>query len=175
MYGCMNIEQLHQLLNGPFKNHTWEWIVGLLKDIYSQEKGLDLIDKLFSIIPLFSDIHQVEDKHSRMKQWTGAKYKAMVMVWLPALTPLFTGHLDHFMFIKSGTGFTLFASYHSHTKTTLKYLQDALSVISTNIHLFLPYCKTHYMRIFTKIDSLHYYAACIREMGYHDDRSTKIS
>jgi hypothetical protein len=55
IYSCMNVDQLHQLLKGLFEDHTWEWIVGFLKDIYGQEKGLDLIDERFSIIPHFSD------------------------------------------------------------------------------------------------------------------------
>jgi len=41
----MNIDWLHQLLNGIFKNYTWECSVGLLKDIYGLEKGLDLLDE----------------------------------------------------------------------------------------------------------------------------------
>jgi len=41
----MNVDRLHQLLKGSFKDHTWEWIVGFLKDICGQEKGLDLIDE----------------------------------------------------------------------------------------------------------------------------------
>jgi len=45
IYSCMNVDRLHQLLKGLFKDHTWEWIVSFLKDIYGQEKGLDLIDE----------------------------------------------------------------------------------------------------------------------------------
>jgi len=33
IYSCMNVEQLHQLLQGLFQDHTWEWIVDILKDI----------------------------------------------------------------------------------------------------------------------------------------------
>jgi len=55
---CMNVDQLHQLRKGLIKDHTWEWIVSFLKDIYGQEKGLDLIDEQFSIIPRFSTIRQ---------------------------------------------------------------------------------------------------------------------
>jgi hypothetical protein len=45
IYSCMNVDWLHQLPKGLFKDHTWEWIVSFLKDIYGQEKGLDLIDE----------------------------------------------------------------------------------------------------------------------------------
>jgi len=38
IYSCMNIAWLHQLLKGLFKDHTWDWIVGFLKDIYGQDR-----------------------------------------------------------------------------------------------------------------------------------------
>jgi len=73
LHSCMNVDWLHQLPNGLFKDHTWEWIVGFLKDIYGQEKGLDLIDEQFSIIAHFSHIHNFGEKLTRVKQWTGAE------------------------------------------------------------------------------------------------------
>jgi hypothetical protein len=175
IYSCMNVDWLHQLLKGLCKDHTWEWIVSFLKEMYGKEKGLDLIDERFSIIPRFSNIRQFGDKLTRVKQWTGAEYKDMLKVWLAALAPLLKGHPDHFKFIKSVTDFILITSYHSHTETTLKYLQDALSGISSNIHLFLPYRKSHSMSKIPKIHSLLHYIECIREMGSADNSDTEIS
>jgi hypothetical protein len=45
IYSCMNVDLLHLLLKGLFKDHTWEWIVSFLKDINGQEKDLDVIDE----------------------------------------------------------------------------------------------------------------------------------
>jgi hypothetical protein len=56
IYSCMNVDRLHQLLKGLCKYHAWEWIVSFLKDIYGQERDLDLTDERFPIIPPFSDI-----------------------------------------------------------------------------------------------------------------------
>jgi len=136
---------------------------------------LDLIDERCSIIPRFSNIRQFGDKLTSVKQWTGAEYKDMVKVWLAALAPLLKGHPDHFKFIKSVTDFILITSYHSHTETRLKYLQDALSGICSNIHLFLPYRKSHSMSKIPKIHSLLHYIECIREMGSADNSDTEIS
>jgi hypothetical protein len=91
IYSCLNVDRLHQLLKSLFKDHTWEWIVSFLKDIYDQEMGLDLIDKRFSIIPRFSNIRQFGDRDTPVKQWTGGEYKDMVKVWLAALAPLLKG------------------------------------------------------------------------------------
>jgi hypothetical protein len=171
----MNVDRLHQLLKGLFKDHTWEWIVSYLNDIYGQEKGLDMIDERFSIIPRFSNIPKFGDKLTCVKQWTGAEYNDMVKVWLTALAPLLEGHPDHINFIKSVTNFIMIASYHSHTETTLKYLQDALCGISSNIHLFVPYRKIHSISKIPKIHSLLHYIECIREMSSADNSDTEIS
>jgi len=45
IYSCLSIDQWHQLLMGLCKDHTWEWVFSFLKDIYSHENGLDLIDQ----------------------------------------------------------------------------------------------------------------------------------
>jgi len=57
----------------------------------------------------------------------------------------------------------------------LKYLQDALSGISSNIHVFLPYRKSHSMCKMPKIDSILHYIECIGEMGSADNSDTEIS
>ena len=110
-----------------------------------------------------------------MKQWTGAEYKDMVKVWFPVCALLLKGHPDHFKFIKSVTHLILIASYHSHTETTLKYLQNAVSAISTNIHLFLPYHKSHSMSKIPRIHSLLRYIECSREMGFADNSGPAVS
>ena len=96
----------------------------------------------------------------------------MVKVWV---APLLKGHPDNFMFVKSATDFILIASYHSHTETTPKYLQVAFTGICSNIHLFLPYRKSHSISRICKIHSLLHYIECIREMGSAHNSDTEIS
>jgi hypothetical protein len=175
IYSCMHVDRLHQLLKGLCKYHTWEWIVSFLKDIYGQERDLDLTDERFPIIPPFSDICQFGDKLTCVKQWAGAELKDIVKIRLPTLAPLLKEHPDHFKFTQSVSDFILIASFHFHTETTLKYLQDVLTGISSNIHLFLPYRKSHSMCKILKIHSLLHYIKCITEMGSTDIRDTKIS
>ena len=171
----MNVDRLHQLRKGLFKDHISEWIVSFLNNIYGQEEGLDLIDEQFSIIPRFSNIHQFGDTLTHVKQWTGAEYKDKAKVRLSAHAPRLKGQSDHFKFIKSVTDFILIASYHSHTETMLKYLQHALSAISSNIHLFLPYCMSHSMCKIPEIDSLLHYIECSRGIGSADYSDTEMS
>jgi len=88
---------------------------------------------------------------------------------------LLKGHPKHYKFIKSVTNFILIASYHSHTRTTLKYLPDGVSGIGSNIHLFILYRKSHSMNKIPKIHSLVHYIECIRDMGSADNSDTEIS
>ncbi|KAF8252244.1 hypothetical protein K440DRAFT_510335, partial [Wilcoxina mikolae CBS 423.85] len=175
IYASMNVDWLHQFLKDIFKDHTWEWMVDFLKDIYGAEKTLELIDEQSFALPRFSDICQFGDKLTRVKQWTGSKYKDMLKVWLAVLAPVLKGHPNHLKFLKSVTDFILIAGYHSHTKTTLRYLQDALHGISRNIHLFLPYHYNQSISKIFKIHSLFHYMECIKEMGSADNSDTEVS
>ncbi|KAF8252514.1 hypothetical protein K440DRAFT_536575, partial [Wilcoxina mikolae CBS 423.85] len=118
---------------------------------------------------------QFGDKLTAVKQWTGSEYKDMLKVWLAALAPLLKGHPNHLKFLKSVTDFILIAGYHSHTETTLRYLQDALHGISRNIHLFLPYRHNQSISKIPKIHSLFHYIECIKEMGSTDNSDTEVS
>ena len=60
-------------------------------------------------------------------------------------------------------------------QNTLKYLQDAVSGISTNINLFLPYRKSHSMSKIPKFCSLLHYIECMREVGSADNSDTERS
>jgi len=82
-------------MKGLSKVHAWEWIVGYLKDIHGQEKGLDLIYEPMSIIPQVSNICQFWDELTHMEQWTTADYKYMAKVYLGVLVLLLEGHSDH--------------------------------------------------------------------------------
>jgi len=161
IYCLMNVDWLHQLLKGLFKDHTWEWIVSFLEDIYGQEKGLDLIDEWFSIIPRFSNTRKFGDKLTCVTQWTGAEYKDLMMVWLQVHQLCHRLHIDCLL--------PLLRWNHTQIPT------DALSSISSNIHLFLPYRKSHSMSKIPKIHSLLHYIKCIREMGSANNSDTKIS
>ncbi|KAF8244843.1 hypothetical protein K440DRAFT_515102, partial [Wilcoxina mikolae CBS 423.85] len=77
--------------------------------------------------------------------------------------------------LKSVTDFILIAGYHSHTETTLRYLQDALHAISRNIYLFLPYRHHQSISKIPKIHSLFHYIECIKEIGSADNSDTKVS
>lgn len=161
-YCCMNIVWLHQGQKDMYEGHGREWIICCRNDIEGLEQYLYLMDERFSIICCWSEISPFGNKVTHPKQWTSAKYKNMVKVWLARLLE---GHSDHFKFIKLVTDFMLIASYNCHIQTMVKYLQDALSCICSKIHLFLPYCKSHSLSRIPKIQSLLHCIECIRKLG----------
>ncbi|KAF8252847.1 hypothetical protein K440DRAFT_509360, partial [Wilcoxina mikolae CBS 423.85] len=118
---------------------------------------------------------QFGDQLTQVKQWTGSEYKDMLKVWLAALDTILKGHPNHHKFLKSVTDFILIAGYHSHTETTLRYLQDTLHGISRNIHLFLTYRHNQSISKIPKIHSLFHYIECIKEMGSVDNSDTEVS
>ncbi|KAF8252853.1 hypothetical protein K440DRAFT_518881, partial [Wilcoxina mikolae CBS 423.85] len=75
----------------------------------------------------------------------------------------------------SVTDFILIVGYHSHTETTLRYLQDTLDGISRNIHLFLPYCHNQSISKIPKIHSQFHYNECFKDMGSPDNSDTEVS
>ena len=89
----------------------------------------------------------------------------MVKVWLAVLAPLLREYPDHIRFLKAVTDFILIASYHSHSDSTLGYLQDALNAISRGLPLFLDYRKSDDASGIPKLHAIYHYIECICEMG----------
>ncbi|KAF8241847.1 hypothetical protein K440DRAFT_504277, partial [Wilcoxina mikolae CBS 423.85] len=175
IYASIKVIQLHQLLNGVFKDHTWDWIIDFLKHKYDAEKALELIDERFFALPCFSYILQSGNKLTQVTSWTSSGYNDMLKVLLAAPAPLFTGHPNHLKLLKCVTDFILIAGFHSHTKTTLQYLQDTLHHISRNIHLCLPYCHNQYIRKILIIHSLFHYIECIKEINSTNNNDNIVS
>ncbi|KAF8241912.1 hypothetical protein K440DRAFT_567352, partial [Wilcoxina mikolae CBS 423.85] len=76
---------------------------------------------------------------------------------------------------KSVIDFIRIAGYHSHTETTLQYLQDTLHGISRNIHLFSPYRHNQCINKIPKMHSLFHNIECIKKIGSANNSDTEVS
>src|SRR5438270_587761 len=85
------------------------------------------------------------------------------------------GYPEHIRLLKDITDFILIASYHSHSETTLKYLQNALSGINRGLPLFAEFRETNNFSGIPKIHALSHYIKCIREMGSADNSDTECT
>jgi len=157
MYSPMNADWVNQQIMGWLRDHTREWNTSFWKDISGQEKGLDLTNEQFSIIPWFSITCQVGDNRIPVNDWNSAEYIDWVKVSLAVLARCLTAHTDNSKFIKSVINSIFIASYHSHSETMLQKLQDALSGINSIIHLILTYFMSHSMSKIPEIHSLVHY------------------
>ena len=72
-------------------------------------------------------------------------------------------------FLKAVTNFIPIASYHSHSDSTLGYIQDVLNVISRGLPLFSDFRKSDNASGILKLPAIYHYIECIREMGSSDN------
>lgn len=157
IFSCIGVDRLHQLLKGVFHDHAWKWVMKMLESIYGIGKAAELIDKRFAEMPRFTDLRNFGHKFSSIQQWTGAEYKDMMKVWLAVLVPLLKGYPDHMRFLKAITDFILIAGYHSHSDSTLGYLQDALNAISRGLPLFSDFRKSDDASGIPKLHAIYHY------------------
>ena len=173
IFSCLGVDRLHQLLKGVFHDHLWKWVIKVLESIYRVGKAAELVDKRFAEMPQFTDLRNFRHKFSAIQQWTGAEYKDMVKVWLAVLAPLLKGYPDHMRLLKAVTDFILITSYHSHSDSTLGYLQDAHNAISRSLPLFSDFCKSEDASGIPKLHTIYHSIECIREMHSSDNTDMK--
>ena len=76
-------------------------------------------------------------------------------------------------FLKVVTDLILITSYHSHSDSTLGYLQDALNAISRGLPHFSNFRKSDDASGIPKLHTIYHYIECIREMGSSDNMDTE--
>ncbi|KAI5801105.1 hypothetical protein EDC01DRAFT_780849 [Geopyxis carbonaria] len=159
-YKCIHPDRLHQLLTG-------------------KEEALRQIDERFHAIPHFTGLRAFgKGRITKVKQFTGAEYKDMLRVWIPALAPLFTGYPQHITFMRHLTDFILISGYHHHTEDTLGYLKEALDGMAAGMHLWAPYRNSTNTGDDSnvKVPTMHamsHYIECIQDVGSCDHTDTE--
>ncbi|KAF8261270.1 hypothetical protein EI94DRAFT_1789551 [Lactarius quietus] len=79
---------LHQLIKGVFKDHLVEWVLEYLHVTHGEKVSLEIIediDRRISAVPPFSGLRRFPDGRD-YKQWTGDDSKALMKVFLAAIT-----------------------------------------------------------------------------------------
>jgi hypothetical protein len=176
---CIHPDRLHQLLTGSFKPHALSWVIGFLSTKYgSVTRAKREIDRCFSLVPGFTGLQNFGSRITKVSQWTGAEYKDMVKVWIPALAPLFSGYPQHLAFLQHLTSFIHLSGYHSHTQTTLGYMQEALDGVKSGFHLWADYRPANEDPNCAHIPTIHFmdhYIETIKDMGTADNSDTEFT
>ncbi|THG98443.1 hypothetical protein EW026_g3743 [Hermanssonia centrifuga] len=88
IYQLMSGDLLHQVIKGCFKDHLVEWVNEYLKLTHGQTRGneiIDQIDRRIAAAPAFAGLRRFKQGRD-FKQWTGDDSKALMKVYLPAVS-----------------------------------------------------------------------------------------
>ncbi|KAH9900044.1 hypothetical protein C8Q73DRAFT_743854 [Cubamyces lactineus] len=119
---------LHQLIKGTFKDHLVEWVVSYIRMNAATEREanqiLDDIDRRIAAAPSFPGLRRFPQGRN-FKQWTGNDSKALMKVFLPALS----GYVPDAMIqcLAAFFDFAYLAQRPSHDTTTLDAMDVALA------------------------------------------------
>ncbi|KAG6825616.1 hypothetical protein H0H92_003051 [Tricholoma furcatifolium] len=88
IYEMLSPDILHQLIKGTFKDHLVEWVGTSLVILHGETQAkeiLDDIDRRIAAVPAFPGLRRFPHGH-RFKQWTGDDSKALMKIYLCAIT-----------------------------------------------------------------------------------------
>ncbi|KAI9455985.1 hypothetical protein HD554DRAFT_2207366 [Boletus coccyginus] len=88
---------LHQLIKGMFKDHLVSWVNNYLKHTYPKQQAMEIIakiDRRIAAVPPFPGLRQFPEGRG-FKQWMGDDSKALMKVYLPAITGLVPDQMVH--------------------------------------------------------------------------------
>ncbi|KAF8223510.1 hypothetical protein L208DRAFT_1316457 [Tricholoma matsutake] len=79
---------LHQIIKGTFKDHIVDWVEQYIKDAHSNAKALHILADIDRRIAAASPYPGLQHFHQGrgFKQWTGNDSKALMKVYLPAIS-----------------------------------------------------------------------------------------
>ncbi|KAI0351062.1 hypothetical protein OH77DRAFT_1506733 [Trametes cingulata] len=118
---------LHQLIKGTFKDHLVTWVIDYIKATAESEREanriLDDIDRRLGSVPSFPGLRRFPQGRN-FKQWTGNDSKALMKVFLPAIT----GHVPDKMVqcLAAFLDFCYLARRSAHDTYTLQAMRETL-------------------------------------------------
>ncbi|KAA1477476.1 hypothetical protein DENSPDRAFT_587684 [Dentipellis sp. KUC8613] len=166
---------LHQLVKGTFKDHLVAWVEDYIhanNESKVAKSIMDDIDRRIAAVPGFPGLRRFPEGRN-FKQWTGNDSKALMKVFLPAIS----GYVPTQMVqcVAALLDFSYLARRSAHNLSTLKAMKNALArfhatrtiFLTTNIRadFALPrqHALVHYVRNIELFGSLNGLCSSITE------------
>ncbi|KAG1889698.1 uncharacterized protein F5891DRAFT_1131776 [Suillus fuscotomentosus] len=137
IHELLSPDLLHQVIKGSFKDHLVTWVEKYLAKTFRTSKAaatMAEIDRRVSAAPLFPGLRCFpEGRH--FKQWTGNDSKALMKVFLPAITGLVPDQMVRA--ISAFMDFCYLACRSTLSKADLDALDDALAQFHKEHNIFI--------------------------------------
>ncbi|KAL0957430.1 hypothetical protein HGRIS_001227 [Hohenbuehelia grisea] len=126
IHELLSPDLLHQVIKGTFKDHLVTWVEAYLVSTHGQQQANKIladIDRRITAAPSFPGLRRFPQGRG-FKQWTGDDSKALMKVYLPALS----GHIPSRMVkaIRAFLEFCYLSRRNVHDESTLRDLENAL-------------------------------------------------
>lgn len=166
IFTAMAPDLLHQLHRGVFKDHIFEWCLILAK-LRQKE---DLISERYKSMPTHRSTNHFPNGVVKLGPTSGKEHKSMERVFLAVISGIVPERV--LLAVRAFIDFVMYASYRSHTTSTLAQMEEALTRWHDNKDAFVEFGARENLN-FPKLHSMVHYVQSVRSLGSLDGYNTE--